>query len=236
MGYLAGERRWNDSARGFDQEGERSVSDPAAARQALKDRLLEAALMHAAFDGWGGHTLANAAADAGIDAATARRLFPRGGDSLLEWLDDWADRRMLERTAGEKLEALPVARRIARLVRARFEALAPHREAVRRAVLARGLPHNLPGGMAALWRTVDRIWQAAGFPAGERRTLDHYTRRALLAGILVATLFYWLEDQSEDCRDSWAFLDRRLEEVLRYGRLSGRLRDFLRTAPGGGGR
>ncbi len=210
------------------------MSDPAEERTALKDRILEAALMHAAFDGWGTQTLRNAALDAGVEPATARRLFPRGGDSLLAWLDDWADRRMFARVAGEDLDKLPVGRRIARLVRARLEALAPHREAVRRAVLARGLPHNLPGGITALWRTVDRIWEAAGFPAGERRDLDYYTRRSLLAGILVATLLYWLEDDSEGCRETWAFLDRRIAEVLRYGRLTGRLFAFLRTAPGGG--
>ncbi len=210
------------------------MSDPAEERQALKDRILEAALMHAAFDGWSSQTLRNAAIDAGVDPATARRLFPRGGDSLLDWLDDWADRRMLARLEGEDLTKLPVARRIARLVRARFEALTPHREAVRRAVLARGLPHNLPGGITALWRTVDRIWEAAGFPAGEQRDIDYYTRRALLAGILVATLLYWLEDQSEGCRDTWAFLDRRIDEALRYGRLSGRLLDFLRFPKGAG--
>jgi len=210
------------------------VSDPAEERQARKDRILEAALMHAAFDGWSSQTLRNAAIDAGIDPATARRLFPRGGDSLLDWLDDWADRHMLARLEGEDLSRLPVGRRIARLVRARFEALTPHREAVRRAVLARGLPHNLPGGITALWRTVDRIWEAAGFPAGERREIDYYTRRALLAGILVATLLYWLEDQSEGCRDTWAFLDRRIDEALRYGRLSGRLLDLLRVAGGAG--
>jgi len=210
------------------------VSDPAEERQALKDRILEAALMHAAFDGWSSQTLRNAAIDAGVDPATARRLFPRGGDSLLDWLDDWADRHMLARLEGEDLSKLPVGRRIARLVRARFEALTPHREAVRRAVLARGLPHNLPGGITALWRTVDRIWEAAGFPAGEQRDIDYYTRRALLAGILVATLLYWLEDQSEGCRDTWAFLDRRIDEALRYGRLSGRLLDFLRVPKGAG--
>ena len=32
--------------------------------------------------------------------ATARRLFPQGGDSLLAWLDDWADRRMVEAVGG----------------------------------------------------------------------------------------------------------------------------------------
>ena len=75
------------------------MTDALAERRALKDRLLEAALLHAAFDGWSRRTLINAAADAGLDAATARRLFPQGGDSLLAWLDDWADRRMLEALA-----------------------------------------------------------------------------------------------------------------------------------------
>ena len=51
-------------------------TDGLAERRALKDRVLEAALLHAAFDGWSRRTLHNAAHDAGIDAAVARRLFP----------------------------------------------------------------------------------------------------------------------------------------------------------------
>ena len=66
-----------------------------------------------------GKTLLHAASDAGVDAPTARRLFPQGGDSLVEWLDDWADRQMLEAAAPEDLGALPVRRRIAWLVRER---------------------------------------------------------------------------------------------------------------------
>ena len=89
------------------------MSDALAERRALKDRVLEAALLHAAFDGWSRRTLVNAAADAGLDPATARRLFPQGGDSLLAWLDDWADRRMLAAVAGHAIERLPVRRRIA---------------------------------------------------------------------------------------------------------------------------
>lgn len=209
-------------------------SEAARRRIELKDRILEAALQHAPFDGWGEHTFVNAARDAGVDLATARRLFPQGAASLLDWLDDWADRRMLEAVAGEDLSKLPVRQRIARLVRARFEALAPYREAVRRAVLARGLPRNLPGGFNALWRACDRIWQAAGFDDAAKDGISYYSRRALLAGVLVATLFYWLEDESEDCRETWAFLDRRLEDVITLGRLPDRLADFGRWLPGGG--
>ncbi len=207
------------------------MSEATARRVALRDRILEAALLHVPFDGWTERTLEQAARDAGVEPATARRLFPRGGDSLLEWLDDWADRRMLAAVAEEDLAALPLHRRIARLVRARFEALAPHREALRRAVVARGLPQNLPGGLMALWRTVDRIWQAAGVPPAEDRGLSHYSRRMLLAAILVATFFYWLEDESDDFRASWAFLDRRLQDALVLGRTLNRLGDFVPARP-----
>lgn len=199
------------------------MSDALAERAALKDRLLEAALLHAAFDGWSRRTLGNAAHDAGIDAATARRLFPRGGDSLLAWLDDWADRRMLAAVAGQDLERLPVRRRIALLVRARLEPLAPHREAVRRAVAAHGLPANVAGTGSSLWRTVDLMWQTAGLGGSPAEGFAYYSRRATLAGVLTATLLCWLGDQSENSAATWAFLDRRIEDVMRIGRLRSRI-------------
>jgi ubiquinone biosynthesis protein COQ9 len=194
------------------------MTDAVAERRALKDRVLEAALLHAAFDGWSRRTLINAAADAGLEPATARRLFPQGGDSLLAWLDDWADRRMLETVEGEGLDRLPVRRRIALLVRTRLELLTPHREAIRRAAVARGLPTNIAGAGRALWRTVDLMWQAAGLGGDPKEGFSYYSRRASLGAVLMATFLYWLDDHSEDCADSWAFLDRRIEDVMRIGR------------------
>jgi ubiquinone biosynthesis protein COQ9 len=211
------------------------MSEATRQRRAEKDRILEAALMHAAFDGWCRKTLTHAAADCGLDAATARRLFPQAGDSLLEWLDDWADRRMLAAVAGEDLMRLPVRRRVARLVRARLEVLSEHREAVRRAVAARGMPYNLMGAGRAVWHTVDLIWDAVGMAGGPEEGWSWYTRRATLAGVLVATLLYWLEDTSDGHAESWAFLDRRIEDVMRIGKLRGQLVDMLRGIPGLGG-
>jgi ubiquinone biosynthesis protein COQ9 len=207
------------------------MADALAERRALKDRVLGAALLHAAFDGWTRRTLVNAAADAGLDPLAARRLFPRGGDSLLAWLDDWADRQMLER-AGD-LQRLSVRRRITALVRARLEALEPHREALRRAALARGLPANMLGTGQTLWRTVDRMWQAAGVDSDQRPDFSFYSRRLTLGGVLVATFLYWLEDRSELSRDSWAFLDRRIEDVMRIGRARAALGTLASRLPFG---
>jgi ubiquinone biosynthesis protein COQ9 len=195
------------------------VTDALAERRALKDSVLEAALLHAAFDGWSRRTLLNAAQDAGLDPPTARRLFPQGGDSLLAWLDDWADRRMVEALADVDLLKLSVRRRMALLVRTRLELLTPHREAVRRAVAAHGLPGNLAGTGRALWQTVDLMWRTAGLGGEPKEGFSYYSRRATLAGVLGTTLLYWLDDQSAECAESWAFLDRRIEGVMQIGRI-----------------
>lgn len=211
------------------------MSTAVAERHAFKDQVLEAALLHAAFDGWSRRTLINAASDVGIDPATARRLFPQGGDSLLEWLDDWADRRMLESVDMAALGRMPVRRRIAHLVRTRLEMLTPHREALRRAALARGMPNNVAASGRAIWRTVDRMWGAAGLGGSPAEGFSYYSRRATLAGVLVATFLYWLDDQSDGCADSWAFLDRRIDDVTRIGKARSQLDRVFAWRPGRGG-
>lgn len=207
------------------------MTEGVAERRAQKDGVLEAALQHVPFDGWSKRTLANAAADAGVDATTAARLFPAGGDSLLEWLDDWADRRMLAAVEDTDLTALPVRRRVARLTRARLEALGADREAVRRALATRSLPQNLVPATRALWRTVDLIWDAAGMPGSSAEGWAWYTRRASLAGVLATTTLFWLEDRSDDQASSWAFLDRRIDDVLKIGQVRARLEEMLRVVP-----
>jgi ubiquinone biosynthesis protein COQ9 len=162
--------------------------------------------------------LVNAARDAGLDGAAARRLFPQGGDSLLAWLDDWADRRMVEAVSEIEIDRLPVRRRIALLVHSRLDPLTPHREAVRRAVAAHGMPGNFIGTGRALWRTVDLIWRTAGLGGDPKEGFSFYSRRATLAGVLAATFLYWLDDRSDGCAESWAFLDRRIENAMQIGR------------------
>ena len=217
-----------------------SVMTDAAHRDAdrerltLKDRLLEASLVHAAFDGWSRRTLLQGAADLEIDPATALRLFPKGGDSLLAWLGEWADRRMLDEVDHDTLAKLPVRQRIKSLVRTRIDVLDDHKEAMRRAALVRGSPGNTVTAGKALWRTIDRVWETAGFPEERDQGLARYTRRITLGGVLVSTLLYWLEDISPGNVETWAFLDRRIEDVMRIGQARGKLDGLLANLPGAG--
>jgi len=193
-------------------------------RQEQRDRLLEAALVHVPFDGWSRRSLLAGARDLGVDPPTARRLFPRGGDDLLAHLERWADRRMLARVDPASLATMRMRDRIAALVRARLEVLAPHREAMRRAVAARLLPRNAMSATGDLWHTVDLMWEAAGDRATDA---SRYTRRALLAAVWSSTFFYWLDDRSPGSADSWAFLERRIDDVMQIGKARQRVDDLL---------
>ncbi len=198
-------------------------------RQAQKDGLLVAALEHIPFDGWSRQSLANAARDLDLDPATARRLFPRGGESLLDAFDEWADREMLAQLETKDVGALRQRDRIAAAVRARLEIMGPYREATRRAVAARALPSSAFGGFQNLWRTVDRMWLAAGDTKDDGAAI--YTKRASLAAIYSATVLYWLEDTSEGHSETWSFLDRRIDGVMRAQALRRRFDRLTRRLP-----
>ena len=195
-------------------------------RQSQRDRILEAALQHVPFEGWNRRALLAGAADAGLDAATARRLFPRGGDDLLAHLDVWADRRLVEAVDQQAIDRLRMTERITRLVRMRLEILSPHREAMRRAIAARLLPGNALKAGPALWRTVDLIWAIAGDKANDA---SYYTKRSLLLAVWTSTFFYWLEDNSPGLEESWAFLDRRIRNVMQIGKARGQIEGLFKN-------
>jgi ubiquinone biosynthesis protein COQ9 len=164
----------------------------------------------------------------------AELLFPGGAIDLVEAFIDRADRDMAARAQDEAFAALRVSKRVRALVLGRLAAMAPHREAVRRAMGVLAQPRHARAASCSLARTVDEIWHLAGDEAAD---FSWYTKRAILAGVYSATLLFWLRDDSEDGAATAAFLDRRLAGVGRIGKLRGRLearmaglRDRLRPA------
>ncbi|MGK9232496.1 COQ9 family protein [Inquilinus limosus] len=194
------------------------MTDPISSdRTAERDALLLAVLPHVAFDGWTRQALRLGAEDAGFGLDDAATLFPGGIAELAEHLHDWADRAMLERLAeeGEAFEALRVREKIAQAVMARLDILLPYRDAVRRDLSRRVLRPLSRRGLHQLHRTVDAMWRAAG----DRSTdINYYSKRGLLAGVYASTLLVWLDDRSEGQETTRAFLERRIGEVLAFGR------------------
>lgn len=186
--------------------------------QALQDEVLLAALPNIVFDGWSMAALFDGALSAGMTRFDVARAFPAGEAEAVAHFADWADRRMLAGLAEYDLRSMKVRARAHAAVRARLEALAPYKEAVRRAIAFSAMPVHCALGPKTLYATVDAIWFAIG---DESTDFNFYTKRALLAAVVASTTLYWLEDSSEEHDETWAFLDRALDGALGFGRAAG---------------
>jgi ubiquinone biosynthesis protein COQ9 len=189
-----------------------------------RDRLLLAALPHIPFDGWSSAALNAGARHLGLDKLDAQRIFPNGGSEAVEHFANWADRRMLAELAKRDLTSMPVRDRIAAGIRLRLEILAPHREALRRAVSHLALLQDAPLAVASTYQTVSAIWYAAGDNATD---FNFYTKRGLLAGVYVSTVLYWLADDLEGYADTWGFLERRLDGILVIPKATAKIKGLL---------
>jgi ubiquinone biosynthesis protein COQ9 len=174
---------------------------------------------HAAFDGWNEAALAMAAAELGVPADRARLAFPGGAAEMIDAWFDWVDKAMLAAFPPEKIAAMKIRDRIRNLLLFRLQTLTPYREALRRALSILALPRNLPNGAALAWRSADRIWRLAGDTATD---FNHYSKRAILIGVYGSTTMNFLDDASEDFADTRAFLDRRIEDVMRFEKAKAR--------------
>ena len=193
-------------------------SDPDAD---LRDRLAEAVAQEAAFSGWTSLAMRNAGRS--IDAAAdARRLVPGGPVDVLAYLSRRADGRTVEALEKEGGE-LRIRDRIALGVKLRIKNTVGGKESVRRGLALLAMPFNGPLALKLLYRTVDAIWYAAGDTATD---FNFYSKRALLGGVFSSTLLYWLNDRSPDDEATWAFLDRRLADVMRFEKLKANVRSW----------
>lgn len=193
-----------------------------------RDTILDAALIHVAFDGWSEATLRKAAQDAGISLAEARALFPRGAVDLALAYHRRGDDRMVEAIKREALDDLRFRDRIARALRLRIEAI-DDKEAVRRGTTLFALPQHSADGARAVWGTADRIWTVLGDTSED---VNWYTKRVTLSGVYGATVLYWLGDDSLENQDSWAFIDRRIDDVMQIEKAKSAVaaNPLLRTA------
>ena len=190
---------------------------------ALRDRLADTMAAEAPFDGWGQIALSGAARQLGLPPGEAERLFPGGPLQILGYLSERSDRRTVEEMDNAGVGALKMRDRVKLAVRIRLERHAGEREAVRRAIGLLSLPFNAPLAARLLYRTVDALWYAAGDTSTD---FSFYTKRATLAGVYSSTLFYWLNDHSPGGEATWAFLDRRIDDVMRLERVKSQVRSW----------
>lgn len=185
-----------------------------------KDILLDAALMHVPFDGWSDAALAAALEDTGLDTTAAKAVFPRGAVDMALAYHARGDAQMLAALQAADLGDMRFRDRVAYAVRLRLEVV-EDKELVRRGMTLFALPPYAADGARALWQTADHIWQALGDTSQD---VNWYTKRATLSAVYSATVLYWLGDTSEGDAATWAFLDRRIDNVMQIETLKAKAR------------
>lgn len=185
----------------------------------------------AVFDGWNETALIAAAEMAGVDVDVAKLAFPSGSSQAMDMIDAWVaevDAAMEKEWPQERLAELKIRERIRTLVAFRLEAVEHIDEAVRRAMSVMAMPQNAPRALQLGWRSADIMWRLAGDTATD---YNHYTKRAILAGIYSATLAVFVNDTSEGKAKTYEFLDRRIDGVMKFEKVKAQFLNNDREFP-----
>ena len=175
---------------------------------AAEQRVLDEALRLAPTRGWGRATLMAAAKAAGLLPGDAELLMPNGPRDLAALLSRRHDAAALASLPDP--EGLKIRERIRTAVIARLDAAQADREAVRRWAGFLALPTNMPLALTLLWDSADGLWRWAGDTATDE---NHYTKRAILSGILIQTTAL---DLQLGRIEALAALDARIQNVMDF--------------------
>lgn len=189
--------------------GAAADSSLEAMRLALAPAIADAA----AFDGWSEEAVRAAADQVGLDADAALFAFQGGA---IDMIDAWIaaiDAEMATAFTAEQLAAMKIRERIRSLVQFRLDTIGWQQEALRRALAIMAMPQNAPRALRLGWRSADAMWRLAGDTSVD---YNYYTKRTILAGIYAATLAVFADDKSDDFADTRAFLDRRIDGIMRF--------------------
>ena len=188
-------------------QGEASDGDWA---DRMEQTVLDAAIHHAPATGWNARMLRAACKENALSVGDEELLFPNGARDLAALLSRRHDDRAMAALAELDPASLKIRERIARSVSARMEAGAADLEATRRCAAFLALPVNADLGLKLAWETADELWRWAGDTATD---WNHYSKRAILSGILIPALtMRWFDGR--DATD--AFVARRIENVMAF--------------------
>ncbi|MFZ1741378.1 MAG: COQ9 family protein [Pontixanthobacter sp.] len=167
----------------------------------------------AIFDGWNDAAVMQAANDFGVDPDVAKLAFPGGAmDMIGAWIES-IDAKMVEALPASQLAVIPIRERIRSMIQFRLDAIAGQEEALKRATAIMVMPQNMLHSVKTGWHSADIMWRLAGDTATD---YNHYTKRTILAGIYTATLASFADDDSDGKARTKAFLDRRIEGVMKF--------------------
>lgn len=188
---------------------ERGADSPDWADR-MEQTVLDTAIRRAPDLGWNARLVRAACEANGLSLGDQELLLPNGARDLAVLLWRRRDDQALAALDAVDPATLKIRERIAQAVSARLEAGAADAAAEKRAAGFLALPINADLAAGLTWATADRLWRWAGDTATD---WNHYSKRAILSGILVPAMTIRLFD-GRTAAD--AFVARRIENVMAF--------------------
>jgi ubiquinone biosynthesis protein COQ9 len=184
--------------------------------KAKEQKIFDSVLALVSHEGWIAASFARGVKQAGASVVEARKFFPHGIESIADAFHQSIDEAMQTHIKSKRnFAAMRVREKITFAVRARLQAVEKNRDAMRRLLVWSLLPRNIRKAAQHLWQAADTIWVAAGDTSTD---YNYYTKRLLLVAVMKSTLSFWLNDNSPGHCETWEFLDRRIDDVMKLGK------------------
>ena len=103
------------------------------------------------------------------------------------------------------------------LILSRLKASANYKTVIKTSLFFMTQPRNAYDAFNQLMKTSNRIWEIAGDTSSGG---TFYSKRLILSGVYSSTLVHWLAKENRSIGESEGFLDRRLQDVKNFGKLS----------------
>ena len=166
--------------------------------------------------------LIHVAENCNLSKGTLGRLFPEGIYELKEYFFNQADIEMLKKINQIENKDIRIRDKIYNGVIIRLEIFQKNKDSIKHIFVSES---STPiKSIRNLWNTADLIWRSAGDTSTD---YNHYTKRLLLSWVYLSTLLCWFNDKSKNIKETKLFLNRRIDEVLKFGKTSANIKSRI---------
>ena len=187
-----------------------------------RKKILKQALIDINTYGFNKNMLIKAAENCNVTEGNLGRLFPEGIYELKEYFFNETDIEMLKKINQLKNKNIRIRDKIYNGVIIRLKIFQKNKDAIKHIFVSES--SNPIKSIKNLWNTADLIWKSAGDTSTD---YNHYTKRLLLSWVYLSTLLCWFNDSKKDIAETKFFLNRRIDEVLKFGQKSASIKSKI---------
>ena len=182
-------------------------------------KILNKSLIEIKNYGFNKNMLLKATKDCNLSEGDLGRLFPESLYELKELFFYETDKKMIKLLNKANSNNIRIRDKIYNGIIIRLEIFQKNKDSVKHIFVSESATPIK--SFKNLWNTADLIWKAAGDNSTD---YNHYTKRLLLSWVYLSTILCWFNDKDKNLNETKLFCNRRIDEVLNFGKKSAMLK------------